>query len=64
MVNFKCNSNITSCIPLWKTKNSAGYDLYATANKIIKPCTNDLIRLQLYIAIPKEFYGIIVVDLA
>ena len=60
MVNFKRNINITSCVPLRKTKNSVGCDLYATENKIIKPCTNDLIHLELYIAIPKGFYGIMV----
>ena len=44
---------------LGKTENSAGYDLHAAENKIIKPCKNDLIRLELCIAIPKGFYTII-----
>ena len=56
MVNFKRNSSITFCVPLWKARNSAGYDLYATENEIIKPCTNDLICLELYIATSKGFY--------
>ena len=44
---------------LGKKENSAGYDLHAAENKIIKPCKNDLIRLELCIAIPKGFYTII-----
>ena len=44
---------------LGKKENSAGYDLHAAENKIIKPCKNDLIRLELCIAIVKGFYTII-----
>ena len=44
---------------LGKKENSAGYDLHAAENKLIKPCKNDLIRLELCIAIPKGFYTII-----
>ena len=39
VINFKYNISITSCVPLRKTKNTAGYDLYAAENKIIEPCT-------------------------
>ena len=60
MIFFKRNSGLTSHVPLRKTKGSAGYDLYAAENKTIKSGSKDLVCLELYVIIPKGYYGRIV----
>ena len=57
VIFFKQNSGLTSHVPLRKTKASAVYDLYAAENKTIKSGSEDLVRLELYVIIPKGYYG-------
>lgn len=43
-----------------QTKHSAGYDLYAAQKKVIKSFTTELVRFDIYFAIPEGQYGKIV----
>ena len=51
------------CVPFKRQSSDArvplraGYDLYATESKILKPREWALIKLQLSFAIPTGFYG-------
>ena len=36
-----------------QTKHSAGYDLYAAQKKVIKSFTTELVRFDIYFAIPE-----------
>ena len=57
MIFFKQNSGITCHVLIQKAKSSAGS---AAKNKTIKSGARDLAQLQLYIVIPKGYYGRIV----
>ena len=45
---------------MWQTKNSAGFDLYAAENKIIKSFSTKLVCLDIYFTIPERCYGKII----
>ena len=44
-------------VPYKATSEAAGFDLYAAEDKEILPKTNDIVSLDLKIAIPKGFFG-------
>ena len=55
-IEFKRYSE-NACVPLRQTSGSAGYDLYAVEDKIIKSCGKELVRVDLKMAIPYGYYG-------
>lgn len=47
-------------IPKRAYSDCAGYDLWVTETKVLKPCSRELIRFDLFMVIPKMYYGRIV----
>lgn len=60
MVYFKRENDFHTRVPMRQTKNSAGYDLYAAENRMIKSFSTELVRLDIHFAIPEGYYGKIV----
>ena len=52
--------SVNAHVPKGAYRGSAGYDLWAAEKEVLKPWSRELIRLDLFIAIPEGYYGRIV----
>ena len=60
-MSIECKTYSSSVhIPKGAYPDSAGYDLWTAETKVSKPWCRELISLDLYMAIPKGYYGRIV----
>ena len=57
MTTTECKTYSSNAhIPKRAYQGSAGYDNYATETKVVKPWGRTLIKLDLLIAIPEDYY--------
>ena len=60
-MSIECKTySSNAIIPKRAYSDSAGYDLYAAETKVLKLWSRELIRLDLFMAIPVGYYGRIV----
>ena len=61
MATIECKTYSSNAhIPETAYQGSAGYDLFAAGTKVLKPFIRALVRLDLLVAIPKDYYWWIV----